>query len=220
MINGVLFDMDGVLFDTERLGLTGWRLAAGELGVPMTDTFIAALRGRNIADSREYFNRTLGRDDYDAVRAIRVAYSDAIIAKEGVPVKPGVTELLEALKARHIPAVLATGTRREVAMRYLRETGIDGYFAAAICGDEVLHAKPDPEIYVRAAEKLGLTPGECMVLEDSINGLTAARAAGCVSVMVPDLTPPTPEIAPLYDFCVGSLVDVIPLLDGGAGGGG
>lgn len=213
MVNGVLFDMDGVLLDTERLGLAGWRLAAKQMDVPMDDDFIASLRGRNIPDSRAHYKKTLGRDDYDAVRAIRIAYSDAIIAREGVPVKPGVTELLEVLTARGIPAALATGTRRETALGYLRSVGIDGYFSAAVCGDEVAHAKPSPDIFLQAAALLGVPPEQCIVVEDSVNGLAAARAAGCIPVMVPDLTPSSPAIEPLYDFCVPCLVDVIPLLD-------
>ena len=213
MVSGVIFDMDGVLFDTERLGAAGWKLAARQLNIPLDDAFISHFRGRNIPDSRAYYKARLGRDDYDAARAIRVAYADAIIEKEGVPVKPGVRALLEALKQRGIPAALATGTVRERALGYLRQAGIDGFFSFAIGGDEVAHAKPAPDIFLQAAAGLRRAPSTCMVIEDSVNGLTAARAAGCIPVMVPDLTPYSPELSSVCDAHAERLIDVIPLLE-------
>ena len=213
MIAGVLFDMDGVLFDTERLAKEGWTQAAEQLGLEITEEFLSRLRGTNVADSRVLYKQTFHRDDYDRARAIRLAHSDAVIAREGVPMKPGVRELLETLRQRDIPAALASGTSRDRAMGYLRSTGIDKYFACAVCGDEVLHAKPDPDIFLRAARSLRLDPKKCMVVEDSPNGVAAGHAAGCFTVMVPDLSPSTPALAQLYDACVPSLLDVIPLLD-------
>lgn len=213
MAAGILFDMDGVLFDTERLAQKGWQLAAEQLGIPVSEDFLSHLRGTNVADSRALYKSWFGRDDYDEARAIRVAYADQVIAREGVPVKPGVHALLEELRRRDIPAALASGTARDRAMGYLRSAGIDKYFASAVCGDEVLHAKPEPDIFLRAARSLGLDPRRCMVIEDSPNGIRAGHAAGCFTVMVPDLNPPTPELAQLYDACVPSLLDVIPLLD-------
>lgn len=213
MVAGVLFDMDGVLFDTERLAKEGWTLAAEQLGIDITEGFLSRLRGTNVADSRALYRQTFRRDDYDQARAIRVAHADAVIAREGVPMKPGVRELLEELRRREIPAALASGTARDRALGYLRATGIDRYFSSAVCGDEVLHAKPDPDIFLRAARSLGLDPTRCMVVEDSPNGVAAGHAAGCFTVMVPDLSPSTPELAQLYDACVSSLLDVIPLLD-------
>lgn len=213
MTAGILFDMDGVLFDTERLAKKGWQLAAEQLGLEVTEDFLSRLRGTNIADSRAIYKAHFGRDDYDQARAIRVAYADRIIEQDGVPVKPGVYELLEELRRRDIPAALASGTARDRAMGYLRATGILKYFASAVCGDEVLHAKPDPDIFLRAARSLRLDPKACMVIEDSPNGVAAGHAAGCFTVMVPDLSPATPALAELYDACVPSLLDVIPLLD-------
>ncbi len=205
--------MDGVMFDTERLALEGWLLAGERMGLPIDKDFVSHLRGRNVADSRTFYRGAFGRDDYDAARAIRTDHMDTAIEREGLPVKSGLLPLLEALRERGLPAALATGTARARAMEYLRLAGVERFFSAVVCGDEVPHAKPAPDIFLMAAGALGLPPGRCMVLEDSHNGLAAARAAGCLPVMIPDLTPSTPELERLCAACVSSLSDVIPLLD-------
>lgn len=213
MVQGVIFDMDGLMFDTERLALAGWLLAGERMGLSIDGEFVSHLRGRNTADGRALYQKAFGRGDYDAARAIRTGHMDAVIARGGLPVKPGLLPLLEELRGRGLPAALATGTARVRAAEYLRLAGVEEFFSASVCGDEVIHAKPAPDIFLEAAKKLGLPPERCMVLEDSPNGLAAAHAAGCLPVMIPDLTPPTPELERLYAFCVPCLSDVLPLLD-------
>ena len=112
-----------------------------------------------------------------------------------------------------IPAALATATVREKALLYLKMAGVDGFFEAAVCGDEVAHAKPAPDIFLAAAKALGVPAEECLVLEDSPNGLRAARAAGCKAVVVPDITPIPPESEGLWAARAATLADVIPLLE-------
>ena len=142
MIRGVLFDMDGLMFDTERIGHRGWKYGAQVLGLELPDEVIAAGRGMSVADSRAMYLERLGPEvDYDALRALRVAYADEAIARDGLPVKPGLRQLLEHLRAVGIPAALATATVREKALLYLKMAGVDGFFEAAVCGDEVAHAK-------------------------------------------------------------------------------
>lgn len=213
MVQGVLFDMDGVMFDTERLALAGWLLAGERMGLSIDEAFVSRLRGRNVADGRVIYQTTFGRDDFDDARAIRTAYVDAAIEREGLPVKPGLLPLLEELRRRGVSAALATGTARAKAAEYLRLAEVEAFFSALVCGDEVAHAKPAPDIFLMAAGALGLRPERCMALEDSPNGLAAAQTAGCLPVMIPDLTPPTPELKRLYAFCVPCLSDVLPLLD-------
>ena len=214
MIRGVIFDMDGLMFDTERIYQEAWIEAGRRLGAPVTEDVVLRIRGRNVADSRRLFEELFdGAVDYDAVRAVRTELSDAAIAKNGLPPKPGLYALLDELEKRGIGAALATSTAREKAMEYLGLAGVRERFAASVCGDEVAHSKPDPDIFQRAAALLNVPCGECIVLEDSPNGLVAAHRAGAKPVMVPDLTPPDDELRAICAAVVPTLADVIPLLD-------
>ena len=214
MVKGVLFDMDGLMFDTERLDLEAWRHAGQKLGFPVDEQVLLALRGTTGPAAREKLRQAFGPGfDYDRTRRARLAYSGAWIEAHGMPVKPGLYALLETLRARGIPAALATSTSRETALSYLRKARVDGFFAAAVCGGEVAHPKPAPDVFCAAARLLGLDPAGCMVLEDSPNGIRAAHAAGCIPVMVPDLTPPDEELRALCAAVVPTLEQVPALLD-------
>ena len=206
--------MDGLMFDTERIGHRGWKYGAQVLGLELPDEVIAAGRGMSVADSRAMYLERLGPEvDYDALRALRVAYADEAIARDGLPVKPGLRQLLEHLRAAGIPAALATATVREKALLYLKMAGVDGFFEAAVCGDEVAHAKPAPDIFLAAAKALGVPAEECLVLEDSPNGVRAGAAASCRTVMVPDMTRPDDRLRALASAVAPDLFAVIPLLD-------
>lgn len=214
MIRGVIFDMDGLMFDTERIYQDSWIEAGRRLGAPVTEDVVLRIRGRNIPDSRRLFAEMFGDAvDYDALRAIRVQLSDERIARDGLPPKPGLYELLDELEKRGVGAALATSTVREKAMHYLGLAGLTGRFAASVCGDEVTVSKPDPAIFLRAAQLLGVPCSECIVLEDSPNGILAAHRAGAKPVMVPDLTQPDDALRAVCAAVVPTLADVVPLLD-------
>ena len=121
MLQGVLFDMDGLMFDTERIGRDGWHKAAEILHIDLPEGIIAAMRGTGTDRCREIFNAAIPGSLYDTAHDLRLRYADEVIAANGVPVKPGLRELLRRLKASDIPAVLATSTRREKALAYFRE---------------------------------------------------------------------------------------------------
>lgn len=212
MLQGVLFDMDGLMFDTERLGREGWLHAADRLGVDIPEEVIARMRGTGVERCREIFNRSIPGGLYDAAHELRLTYAEKSIAQNGVPVKPGLRELLGYLWQEHIPAVLATSTGRERAERYLEMAGVQNYFTAAVYGPEVKRPKPAPDIFLAAACVIGADPTRCVVLEDSPNGLRAAKAAGCRAIVVPDLTPAPPPEEGLWEFKAENLNQVIPLL--------
>ena len=214
MIEAVLFDMDGLMFDTERMYQKAWLQAGRQMGAPMEPEIVDRLRGRNREGCARVCREAYGEDfDFDAMRTACRALMARWIEDDGLPVKPGLYELLAELERRGIPAVLATSTTRDSAWSHLQRAKVDRYFLGAVCGDEVSHSKPDPEVFLKAAALAGKDPARCMVLEDSPAGVRAGAAAGCFTVMVPDLTAPDEELKKLADEILPGLRDVIPLLD-------
>ena len=214
MIKAVIFDMDGTLFDTESVYANAWRAAGRELNFAPIEEAIAACTGRNAKDTRRFFeDHYADLVSYDEFMAVRTKYYDAKIAEIGVPLKPGVVELLEYLKANGIGIALATATRMVRTLENMERTGLGHYFDVLVTGDMVEHGKPHPETFLTAAAKLGVDPSECMGVEDSFNGVRAIRAAGMVTVMVPDVTAPTPEIEALLDAKCETLHELIPMIE-------
>lgn len=213
-IKAVIFDMDGLLFDTERLAARGWKEAGRQFGIQLTDEKIGQIRGRNIASSRTLFRDWYGDTvEYDAVRAVRTAYLNQVVEDEGTPVKPGVQNLLKYLKENGIKRALATSSQREIAERYFRLAQLPMEFDASVCGTEIQNSKPAPDVFLLAAKKMGVRPEHCLVLEDSPNGIHAAAAAGCSVIMVPDMDQPTEEITGLCTAVVQTLNDVVDWLE-------
>lgn len=214
MIQGVLFDMDGLMFDTERIGYEGWKYAGKQLKIEITDSLIASFRGTGTKEKRRLFGAATGRiEDYEEAFSIRAAYADQWIEENGLPIKAGLKKLLAHLRMEGIKTALATSSPREKAMTYLKMAGVEDYFDASVCGTEVQSAKPAPDIFLAAAEALALSPEKCLVLEDSLNGLQAAKAAGCKAVVIPDLSPVPPERMGLWDKKASDLEEVIYILD-------
>lgn len=214
MIEAVLFDMDGLMFDTERMYQKAWLQAGRQMGAPMEPEIVDRLRGRNREGCARVCREAFGEDfDFDAMRTACRALMARWIEEDGLPVKPGLYELLAELERRGIPAVLATSTTRDSAWGHLQRAKVDRYFLGAVCGDEVSHSKPHPEVFLKAAALAGKDPARCLVLEDSPAGVRAGAAAGCFTVMVPDLTAPDEELKKLADEILPGLRDVIPLLD-------
>ena len=200
MINGVIFDMDGLMFDTERMWATFWEPALAALGLEYKEGLAEAERG----------------EDCDANAIIdslhRVADEEF---QKPVPKKPGLDELLAWLDANHIPMAVASSSRVHVIEGNLNNWGLTHYFKALVSGQQVKHSKPDPEIFLLAAEKLGTDPAHTLVLEDSYNGVRAGAAGGFVTVMVPDLLPADDEMRGLYTMECTSLNEVLAKLKTG-----
>ena len=208
MLHTGLFDMDGTMFDTERLSLLGWRDAAKKTGIPLTDEMILSFRGRNKKMNEEMFHSWFGEDaPYKEVRKYRDEWILRYLDEKGLPEKKGLRELLDYLKSLGWKLCIVTGTAREDASKYWNRTGILEYFDDTLCGDEVTVCKPDPEIFRKAAAKMGAKPEECMVFEDSPNGIRSASAAGCHSILIYDLDRAGEEIARLSDFACDSLLE-------------
>ena len=212
-IKGILFDMDGLILDTEKLYTRFWQEAANALGYLMTREQAIGMRSLNrdigAAKLQSYFDRPI---DYEAVRSKRIELMNSYIEKNGVEAKPGVGQLLEYLKEKGIKTAIATSSPIERTQQYLKSVGLENSFDKLISGYMVKKGKPEPDIYMLAASELGLLPQECLALEDSQSGLLSGSRAGCYPVMIPDQDEPTPETEALLFAKAVSLEKVINLL--------
>ena len=213
LINGVVFDMDGLMFDTETLTYELQKPIMEQKGITYTLDWYKQTVGKRTEDIVPLFKELCGEDfDYDEFRAqCREAYQKRT-DEYGVPIKKGLFELLDYLKEKGIKIALATSTTEPSAARTLRISGTLPYFDALVCADDVKRGKPHPDPFLKAAEKLGFKPENCLALEDSINGIKSAYAAGMVTVMIPDLIEPTEEIRPMCYKILNTLDEVITLI--------
>ena len=201
----VLFDMDGVIFDSERAVLAVWRELAAEQDLPGIGEVFLQCVGTNKRRTEEILLAAYPGLDFRAFdgevrRRFRARYDGGRL-----PVKPGTEQILRALRERSVPLALASSTDSAVVRRELEEAGLLRYFDAVIGGDQVHVSKPNPEIFLLAAKALDTAPEDCFVVEDSFNGIRAARAAGMHSVMVPDLLPPDGEMEQLAEVILPDL---------------
>lgn len=213
-IRGVIFDMDGVLVDSERLYLRFWREASASFGFPLSEEQALSLRSNSPETAVPKFRAWFGeKADYHAIRRKRREIMADYIDANGVALKPGATEVLAALKARGLKIALATASPIRRAEHYLAPHGVFGCFDAVVSGTDVAAGKPAPDIYLLAAKSLGLPPSECLAVEDSPSGLAASRAAGCFTVMIPDLTPPDDRTSSLCDLVLPDLLSLKALFE-------
>lgn len=212
-VKAVLFDMDGLVLDTEKLYSRFWQEACRNLGYPMTREQALTMRALNSKAGEENLRRFFGPAVvYQQVRSLRIRLMDAYIAENGVDLKPGIRELLEDLKKKQIPTALASSSPVERIEAYLKPLQLFDRFDCICSGYEVPHGKPEPDIFLHAAECLHQNPENCMVLEDSPAGILAASRAGCMPVMIPDLDQPDEATKSLLYAKADSLLDIINLV--------
>lgn len=212
-IRGVLFDMDGLVLDTEKLYTRFWREAAHDLGYPMTREQALGMRSlnRDLGQARleEYFGPGIS---YPEVRQHRIELMDAHIARNGIDLKPGIRELLAHLKEHGILCAITSSSPMENIQRHLSAHDLLHRFDKLCSGYDVPNGKPAPDIYLLGAASLDLLPEECLALEDSPTGILSAYRAGCLPVMIPDLDQPDEETTAILYAKADSLPDVIDLL--------
>jgi len=212
-IEAIVFDMDGLLFDSEKIVQRSWTRVSNEMGLPDVGSHIYNTLGFNAKRRQEYFYNTFGADfPYDDFAQRTRAGFQNIARREGIPLKTGVRELLEFAKGQKLKLAVATSTRQAEATAMLDNEGISCYFDGMVFGDVVKNAKPDPEIFLTACEIIEAAPEDSIALEDSPAGIQSAHAAGMLPIMIPDLVQPKEEIRSLCFRQFKTLKDVQILL--------
>jgi HAD superfamily hydrolase (TIGR01509 family) len=206
-----LFDMDGLLIDSERAMMAAWIRVAEKRQVAFAQAAYVETVGRDRELSDAVMARVFG--GIEAARAARreaVDVLDSLPPAERFPLKAGAKPLLDSLQKRGIPcAVASSSTRREIEER-LGLAGILSCFAALAAGDEVPAGKPDPAVYLLAAERLGVPAASCLAFEDSPSGARAVLACGAGLVIVPDLVRPAADVAGRALRVLHSLEEAVP----------
>ena len=206
----VVFDMDGVIFDTERLVIEFWKEVAKKHNIPNVEHTCIQCLGTNRVRTREIFLENYGADfPYDPYRAEVTELFNTHYKGVPLPTKPGVRELLSYLQEQDIKVGLASSTAQHLVRDEIGTAGLLPYFQTLVCGVIVEHSKPAPDIFLKACEILNAAPTKSIAIEDSFNGIRSAHCAGMTPIMVPDQVQPTDEIRALAFHVMPSLLDVL-----------
>lgn len=217
MIQAVIFDMDGLMIDSERVTYEGYVTECEKLGTSMDKDFYKRLLGLPKPAIFRSFHDQYGQSFPIEQVMVRVhQYMEDRFRQEGVPVKEGLAELLTYLKAHDYKTVVATSSTRDRVDRILAQTGLIDYFDGSVCGDEVERGKPDPDIFLKACRKADVPPAQALVLEDSETGIEAAHSAGIPVICIPDMKYPAEKFAKKTYGIAESLSQVLPMLQAGS----
>ena len=212
-IRGILFDMDGLVLDSEVLYTRFWREAAHSFGYPMTVEQSLGMRSLGKDRGQPYLESLFGPGiDYTTLRNKRIELMGAYVKAHGIPPKPGIFELLDYMEEHGIAAAITSSSPMESIREHLSAVNLLHRFQKLCSGHDIPNTKPAPDIYLLGAKELGLKPEECLALEDSPTGILSAYRAGCLPVMIPDLDQPGEETQKLLFSKADSLSDIIDIL--------
>lgn len=213
VIKGLIFDMDGLLIDTERLSFEALVYDCKQRGFELTMEQFLGIRSLSIPKCEEKFKGYFGEDfNFKDSFEKHFLYMSEHIDKYGVPMKKGADSILKYAKEQGLRIALATSTPLDIAQDYLSSLGLWEYFDKVQSAADIKNGKPAPDVYLAASSLLGLEPSECMAFEDSPNGVRSASSAGCITVMVPDLSGPDEELQKLIFASVSDLDEAVELI--------
>ncbi len=213
MIKLVIFDMDGLMIDSERPKAKLFVDIFAEHGIILDPDYVTSTYGINRKYVQAQLHEMYPDADVDEYLAEKTRRTRQYFDEHGVPIKTGLFELFEKIENLGILKAVATSTDKPRAMPLLEESHIDKHMDGFVFSDEIKNGKPAPDIFLTSAEKLGIAPSECLVLEDSIPGIHAAHAAGMKVICIPDLKNPDDEARAMCEAVYPTLLDVIGYLD-------
>lgn len=206
---GVIFDMDGTLLDTQRIHVDAWEDVGLRHGIKALGSHVPPCCGMHERAWKQYLREHFPTLDIETFHREVTEYIQQNLL---IRFKPGAGELMAFLKEHHIPMAIASGSGRALIEHYFEHLGGLEDFAAVVGGDEVKNCKPAPDIFLLAANRLGLPPESCIVIEDSANGILAGHRAGMRCIGIPDIAPLDAESKQLLLAQLTDLSQVIPLL--------
>ncbi len=209
----VIFDLDGLMLDTERIAADAWKRVGREFGIVISEEVVLDMIGRTGPDSDGILIKEFGPDfPLQSIKERRLQLTDGHFVEHGIPVKAGLVGLLDYLDDKGIKKAVATSSTRERAKMKLERSGIANRFQIVVSGDDIERGKPEPDIYLHTAHRLGVVPESCLVFEDSDAGVRAAHSAGMKVIIIPDLKLPSADVVPLAFRIEPSLVHALSIL--------
>lgn len=213
MVKAVIFDVDGTLLNTERIYMRAWKQAGKAAGFDIPDDVLLRTRAIQRSDAIKIFQDALGTAfHYEQIQPMRIEIAEALIAASDHLVMPGVIPTLEYFRSHGVPIAVASTTNLEKTVSHLEHAGLLQYFDAVVGGDMVQRGKPNPDIFLKAAQLLAVAPEDCMVVEDSPAGIRAAVAANIPAVLIPDCVKPDDALKACCYAVLESMEQLIPLI--------
>lgn len=191
MIKAIIFDMDGLMIDSERVTFECYQERLKDMNLTMDEEFYKTLLGKPIKGIYQRFYDVYGNDFpiQNVIQDVHQLMAERF-ETEGVPVKKGLVELLHYLKDNNYKTIVATSSNRDRVDKILAQAKITEFFDDSICGDEVTKGKPNPEVFLKSCQKLGVNVDEAIVLEDSEAGIQASYDANIKVICIPDMKYP------------------------------
>lgn len=216
MIEAVIFDMDGLMFDTERLSKEIWQKCGKNHGYTFSDEIFDRIIGVNSNSAEKIFKETYGEGlPYGEIRGEKSRIMGNEIKKNGIKIKKGLYECIRYLKNNNITIAIASSSSESIINFYLKSANLLNVFDYIVSGETLLNSKPDPEIFIRCCKKMNVNKENTLILEDSVNGIKAANNANIKVIYIPDLAKLPEEVEKMaYEkvenlLCVPKLIEKI-----------